>query len=1142
MRTFWKTLAFSAITLFCSFAYGQKDTLFWFAAPEVSASIGDSPIYLRMMSYSSPASITVSMPANGGFTPINVNLAAYSLDSINLTPYLAQIEIPAGNSVSNTGLKVESDSLISVIYELKATSNKELFSLKGNKALGTNFYTPFQKFWDNGVTAPASFSSIDIVATEDNTTVLITPRTAVTGHAQDVTYAITLNTGQTYSARDMDVNASTSLAGSIVSSDKQIALTLFSGALSESGCLSAVGDQITSADYAGRDFIVHKGTGGNDRMYVMATQNGTNLTITNSGTVSTVINWGETYEVALSDVFNYVSANKPVYVWHVSGYGCELSGTQVPNLYCSGTYETAFTRTTSDSLGLILYTRTGFEDDFTLNGSAALIPPGAFSDVPGTGGDFKVATIYFNTVDVPVNSYNLVDNSGDIFGMGVMNGNSGSGSSYTYLSEFNSYPFVDAGSHDTICANTTLSLNGLVGGGDVTGVWSTTGFGAFSSANDVLLNGYVPSPLDSIISPIKLILTSTGNCPVKKDTLILGIEPAPIVSASADQTVCENNAVIALSGSVSGGSTTGMWSTVGGTGTFAPDNTTLDADYVPSVADIAGGSLELVLTSTNFGSCLAERDTMEITFTTSATVDAGADTIYTCQNNPNANLSGSVSGVTTTGKWISSGTGVFSPDNLTLNATYQPSPQDVGGGSVWLYLESTSNGDCIPVRDSLHLIFTPSPAVDAGTNTIACNNDAEVILAGNVSGGATTGVWSGGSGTYTPSNTELNATYVPSAGELTAGNVFLTLTSTNNNGCLAVNDVVQINYVAPPFANFNYTEECLYEGAVFTDFSLPGYGNISGWEWDFGDASTSTSQNNSHFYSAAGTYDVQLVVTSTVGCTDTISNQVEAYEIPVAGFTFASDCPNNQIVVDFTDQSSTVSDAINYWHYDFGGQGTQLVQNPSQTFNPNATYTITQIVGTVNGCYDTISQVLSVPSVPVASFGYSSSNGLNIGAIFDFVDNSTNATSYLWDLGDNSTTTEQNPTNTYFANGSYTVILYVTGALGCTDSTFQEITINTVTTEIVQLIPNAISPNNDNKNDVWKLEFLDILFPNAHVEVFNEWGQKIFESDGYDIPWDGKYNNELVPDGTYYYVIDLKDAGDETDIYKGTILVLKSRE
>ena len=217
-------------------SYSQQDTLFWFAAPEVSASEGDSPIQLQLTSYANPATVTISQPANGGFTPIVVNLAANSISTVDLTPFLADIESPAADIAASTGLKIESDELISAYYELNAAGNREIFSLKGNKALGIEFYTPFQNDWDNAVTTPSTFSSIDIVATEDNTTVLITPRTNIVGHTANSTYSVTLQEGETYSARDTDVSGATTLAGSIVSSDRPVAVTLFSGALSSNGC------------------------------------------------------------------------------------------------------------------------------------------------------------------------------------------------------------------------------------------------------------------------------------------------------------------------------------------------------------------------------------------------------------------------------------------------------------------------------------------------------------------------------------------------------------------------------------------------------------------------------------------------------------------------------------------------------------------------------------------------------------------------------------------------------------------------------------------------------------------------------------------------------------------------------------------
>jgi len=1118
-------------------AFSQKDTLFWFAAPEVSASAGESPIYLRFMSYDTPATVTVSQPANVSFIPVTLSLTANDADSINLTAFLAAIESPAANTVAQNGLKIHSTGFISAFYELKSASNKEIFSLKGQKAIGINFYTPFQKFWNNGTTTPASFSSIDVVATENNTTVLITPRTAITGHAADISFSVVLNAGETYSARDMNVSASTSLSGSIVSSNKPVAVTLFSGAVSNGGCMSAMGDQITSVPYTGTDYIIRRGNT-TDRVYILATQNGTGLTLSNtSGSTSTLINFSETHEWVLTDSIHYIKSTKPVYVWHVTGKGCRVNGAQVPNVLCSGTYSTAFTRSSSDSLGLILYTRTGFENQFAINGNTSLIPPAAFATVPGTAGAYKAAIVYLSLSDVPLNSYNNVTNAGDIFGLGILSGKGATGSSYAWLSEFSSYPFVQAGADDTTCANIPFAINGVVGGGSVTGNWSGNGFGSFQLNTSILANTYIPSPLDTLVSPIRLILTSTGSCPIRRDTLLLEVSPAPIVNASADQTVCANNSVVTLNGTVSGGASTGIWTTLG-TGTFTPNATTLAAQYVPSTADKTAGLVRLVLTSTNFGSCLPVSDTLSVSITQPPVVSSGADTLTTCYNNPNVTLSGSVTGTSTTGKWITSGNGVFVPNNQALNATYQPSANDINSGSVMLYIESTNNGNCVPVTDSLRVIFSPAPTVNAGANSVGCTNDPEATLNGSIGGSATSAVWSGGAGVFTPNNTALNATYTPTASEVTGGQVVLVLTTTNNGGCNAVSDNVQISFVAPPFANFNFTNACLNNNSVFTDFSLPGFGSIASWQWNFDNGQTSGTQNPVQLYTAPGVYDVQLVTTTTIGCTDTVVKQVTVYELPTAGFTYTTTCTGTQIILAFTDQS-TSTDPINYWFYDFGGQGTVASQNPSQIFSGDGNFNISHIVKTVNGCSDTIIQTITIPPRPEAGFSYNTTNGMNIGAVFNFVDTSSYASTYYWTFGNGNTSVLENPSNTYFSNGEYVVTQYVSGVLGCVDSASMTITISTVTNEINTLIPNAISPNGDGKNDVWKLDFINLLYPNATVAVYNQWGQELYYSTGYEFPWDGTYSGEAVPDGTYFYVINLNDSSAQP-IYKGAILVLKN--
>jgi gliding motility-associated-like protein len=73
-------------------------------------------------------------------------------------------------------------------------------------------------------------------------------------------------------------------------------------------------------------------------------------------------------------------------------------------------------------------------------------------------------------------------------------------------------------------------------------------------------------------------------------------------------------------------------------------------------------------------------------------------------------------------------------------------------------------------------------------------------------------------------------------------------------------------------------------------------------------------------------------------------------------------------------------------------------------------------------------------------------------------------------------------------------------------------------------IPNIFSPNGDGIEDTWVIEGIK-NYPNCVVQLFNRWGDLLFYSTGYGIPWDGTYQGQNVPVGTYYYVVDLKNGG-----------------
>jgi len=1146
--------------LFCATIFSSKaqvDTSFWFVAPDISATLGESPVNLHIQTYNLAATVFVRQPANVTGVNATLTIPANTITVLNLTSSLSAVESAPVNSVSTKGLYISSNNKISAYYSIGAANNKEMISLKGSRAKGVDFYLPVP----NSLTTAVSFTDAgvgcDVVATGTGvTTVLITPRAACVSRAKNVTFAVSLTQGQTFSLRDNNVVNPSELAGSIVSADKPIAVTVSGIVRTNTACASYFADQITTSDNIGKDYIILRGDGNTDRTYILATLNASSLTITSgTTTVGWMINFGETYSVnTIANPITYIKSDKPVYVLHASGYGCKLSGAQVTPAFCAGSYTSAFTRLSSDSLNLNIYTRTGFQNNFTLtsNGSPVAVPPVNFTVVPGSGGALVTARMFFSTVSIAPGSHNVLSNNQDLFGLGVHNGSTGGGSSYAYTTEFGTSAFVMANilPTATICSNTSFTLNGAVGGGPITGIWSYNGFGTLSGPTNQLLNNvYTPNPIDTNIKPVKIVLTSTGICPNKTDTLKLTVKQAPIVNAGIDQTICSNNATVQLNGLVLGPTLQGAWNVVApGNGTFTPNANVLNPVYIASNTDTSLVLLKFVLTSTNNAGCLPENDTVFVNMNKAPVVKSSTvNPIIKCSNNPNVFLNGTIGGtVTSTGSWTTSGTGFFSPNNLSLISNYIPSGADLATTSVTLKLTSTNNQQCKAVSDSVVVNFTQPPTVNVGVDLNSCKNNPSVNLNAIIGGTVTnTGIWYGGSGTFFPDNTALTPSYVASISEVNTGFVILTFSTTANGLCNGVSDQIRIDFRDKPTANFAVNTVCLNQLSSFTDASIntSGLGTLSGWQWTLGDGATSTSVNPVYTYTAPGTYTAQLVVNNSFNCYDTIRKDVTVYALPNASMSVSRACTGSAQQITFIDQSTINPPASiplsGGYYWDFGGFGFSNAKDTSIVFPSQGIYNITHVVTSNNGCKSTISQSVNITPKPLAKFLYINNSLLTVETNISFIDSSKAAVAWSWDFGNSLFSNLQNPTTTYTANGDYTVTLSITDQFGCPSTYSAIVRVSNVVTEIAQLIPNIISPNNDGKNDIWRLDFINVFYPNAEIEIYNRWGELMFRSSpGYANAWDGSYKGSPLPVGAYFYTIKLNDPKD-TNVYKGTITLLK---
>jgi gliding motility-associated-like protein len=251
---------------------------------------------------------------------------------------------------------------------------------------------------------------------------------------------------------------------------------------------------------------------------------------------------------------------------------------------------------------------------------------------------------------------------------------------------------------------------------------------------------------------------------------------------------------------------------------------------------------------------------------------------------------------------------------------------------------------------------------------------------------------------------------------------------------------IDIEVVAPdfPIADFLADDVCFPADVVFTDQSSVASGSITNWSWDFGDNSISSQPSPTHNYAIAGTFTVELTITTDINCTASYQTDVSVFPKPEADYSVTPGCLGDPTV--FADQSMVDAPVnINQYEWDFGDSNTSAVQNPSNYYAAENSYNVELIVTTADGCKDTAISVVDVhPSPEIAV------SGSDECVLDDVVFGNTSSISsgsidmHDWDFGDNQTSSDAAPVHVYTSSNVYTVIYTATSNEGCvSDTTFQ---------------------------------------------------------------------------------------------------------
>jgi PKD repeat protein len=291
-----------------------------------------------------------------------------------------------------------------------------------------------------------------------------------------------------------------------------------------------------------------------------------------------------------------------------------------------------------------------------------------------------------------------------------------------------------------------------------------------------------------------------------------------------------------------------------------------------------------------------------------------------------------------------------------------------------------------------------------------------------------------------------------------AGNYTVTLITSDGTGCSSYytypNPIV-VHPLPDAVATVDSSSGCQPLTVNFSNNSV----GATNYLWNFGNGDTSSVASPVYTYAAPGIYSPQLVVYSSVGCSDTLvfPGEVDVWPVPQASFVTSAHSGCSPATITFTNSSSNLS-SPSYW-WDNGAGIFSSSQNPVITFTDSGSYTVTLVVTNAEGCSDTTSAQVVINQSPQA-----------LGAIANFVgceplvvnltSSSLYASQVIWHFGNGDTSSQTNISYTYTAAGIYHPYLVAYSLSGCTDTMYfsNPVTVNSNPQADFSVVQNVACP------------------------------------------------------------------------------------
>jgi PKD repeat protein len=1078
--------------------FAQTDTLFWFAVPYATLS-HDAPLTadltLTATDLNNITTVTITQPYNPAILPITVTIdPAISLtQNINFNQAtILNISSNLYNVKENSALLIRADHEITAYYEIHRTKNNPaIFTLKGKNALGYDFWTPFQEQWPNhDWDAPddRAFSQIIIVATEDNTIVTFRFKRDAFGYLANTNYTVTLDKGQTYmfvpksdptDGGDPSVKPGDRLTGTHITSNKPIAVTLGDDSV-EKGGYDYMGDQhipiknVQNKAVIGYEYIVMKGKvsdqagGSNEKSYVLVTKNNTSITVTRrSGVVTTFGPYAAGFQLPIdllaanNDYYVHIKATEPVYVLHIAGFGTELGESILPTIDgCTGSLTVSFVRSKNQDFYLNLMTKADAIDSFYIsinNGPAVHFLNASMFEQAGTSGWYVLKDInkLISNAVIPTGAVTRIFNTKNVFHLGYFNGVTvGGGCVYGYFSDYNELEATatveNQGSVFQVCGVDSIELKAK---GGISYHWSPTEYLSDPNIQNPILR---PPPGGfSQVFAVDIEQPCFGFT-TKYVWVIIPDDPNGFIAVNRDQGCSQ--LTIDLNDASHGATSYILDLGDGSPLIVSPNPINLTHSYKNNTNAIIDYFVSYTV-SNDEGCNDFYQDTIRVFPQVNASFELLNPNDTAVCHSTTLGLRSTSTGNTESYQW-DFGDGSSSTDTLVL---HEFSNFGINDTVYHVSMTAISPYSCYDTSDIVDIRIFPYIYSSFTVDSAVSCSPVKLFINPISSVGVDTFHWSlydVNKAFFDSSFIKLNESPVKYTHYNTTrpypDTLMISMHSINRFGCRDTATNKEI--IVYPEVNANFTIDkniiCDSVGVLFSNNSS-GYRVLYDWDFDNGTSKSDTSMLpfTRYFYNRSGvdtTYKIILTATSDYYCKDTSSAFIKVYPFIKASFSidYANNCsPIHAQIVNNSKGGSS-------FNWEYGDNTSAVTFAPDTLFHVfenntdnDTTFFIRMRAENLQGCTDSIQRSVFLFPRVISNFSFDSPNQgcnpLNVS----FLNNSKGKNlDYIWDFGDKTYSTSQNPPPRVYKNSTdkdttYYVNLTVMNLAGCDSSITREVEV-----------------------------------------------------------------------------------------------------